>query len=167
MLALFITLAAPGLAQAPQPAAQAPVSGPIPDDLQMARMVWSTMVAVDQANHAGNYSVLRDLSAPGFQAANDGAKLTQIFASLRGSGVDLTTTLLIPPTYRAKPALVRADMLHAQGYFALRPTAINFDLYYQWVGDQWRLFGISIAPFQLVSPPSGNADAPAQGKHKP
>ena len=150
---------APAVVHAQQQAAQVAAT-PIPGELELAKMVWSTMVAVDHANRAGNYSVLRDLSAPGFQAANDGAKLTEIFASLRASGVDLTNTLLIPPTYRVKPAIIQPGVLRMQGVFAMRPTAIEFDLYFQWVNSQWRLFGVSVAPYQLVSPPPAAAVPP-------
>jgi hypothetical protein len=164
-VALLLPAGTPLKAQQSQQSPAA-LSGPIPGELEMAKMIWSTMVAVDHANRAGNYSVLRDLSAPGFQAANDGAKLTQIFASLRGSGIDLTNTLLVPPTYRARPTLVQAGMLRTQGYFAMRPNSINFDLYFQWTGNQWRLFGVAIEPFQLVNQQAAPAQ-PAKPARKP
>lgn len=162
LAAAGLVVAAPAIAQQ-QPAQQASTT-PIPGELELAKMVWATMVAVDQANRAGNYSVLRDLAAPGFQAANDGAKLTEIFASLRASGVDLTNTLLIPPTYRAKPAIIQPGVLRMQGVFAMRPNAIEFDLYFQWINNQWRLFGVSVAPYQLVSPPPAQPSKPAPGR---
>ena len=125
------------------------------------------MAAVHHANQAGNYSVLRDLAAPGFQINNDAAKLTQIFASLRSSGVDLSNTLLLAPTYRGAPQLAQPGLLRIQGYFGLRPTAINFDLYYQWVQGKWRLFGVSIGPAQIATqqpgPPQPQPPQPRQG----
>ncbi len=139
---------------------QAQPSAPIPSEVELAKMVWTTMIAVDQANKAGNYSVLRDLAAPGFQAANDNARLTQIFAQLRASNVDLSNTLLTVPSYRSRPAMVQPDMLRATGFFPLRPTAIEFDLVYQWAGDRWRLFGVAVAPFQLLQPAEQPAAAP-------
>jgi hypothetical protein len=41
----------------------------------------SALLALDQANKTGNYTVLRELGAPGFQAANTAARLSEIFAS--------------------------------------------------------------------------------------
>jgi hypothetical protein len=126
---------------------QAPIAtAPSVDQMALARLIWATMAAIQQANESGNYSVLRDISAPGFQAANDAAKLGQIFANLRATGLDLSNTLLLAPTYRSQPRMVRADMLQVQGFFGLRPTAINFELLYQYVAGRWRLFGVSIAP---------------------
>ena len=155
-VALALIVATPAIAQQ-APAAAPQSSAPVPGDLELAKMVWSTMAAVDHANRAGNYSVLRDLAAPGFQINNDAAKLTQIFASLRASGIDLSNTLLLAPTYRAPPRMVQPDILQVQGFFGLRPTAIAFDLYYQWVQGRWRLFGVSINPAQIASVQPGVA----------
>lgn len=117
----------------------------------MNKLVWSTMAAVDHANQAGNYSVLRDLAAPGFQTNNDAARLTQIFAPLRATHIDLSNALLLAPTYVGAPHRPSNDMLQVQGYFGLRPTAISFDLVYQWVVGKWRLFGIDIRPATIAT----------------
>jgi hypothetical protein len=146
----------PAFAQsAPAPQASpgvAPASAvPVPDDLTLAKLIWVTMAAVDNANQAGNYSVLRDLAAPGFQINNDAAKLTQIFATLRASGIDLSNTLLLAPTYSGPPTIPQPGIFRVRGYFGLRPTAIMFDLHYQWIYGKWRLFGVSIAPATMTN----------------
>ena len=43
-------------------------------------------------------------------------------------------------------------MLRLTGYFPTRPLQINFDLIFQNVGGQWRLFGISVATPQAPEP---------------
>ncbi|MBC7018053.1 hypothetical protein G6O44_25355, partial [Salmonella enterica subsp. enterica serovar Enteritidis] len=53
-------------------------------------LVRSTLLALDQANKTGNYTVLRDLGAPGFQAGNNAARLAEIFASQRNDKLDLS-----------------------------------------------------------------------------
>ena len=136
---------------------------PIPAPLELNKLVWSTMAAVDHANQAGNYSVLRDLAAPGFQINNDSARLATIFADLRASRIDLSNTLLLAPTLTATPSVVSPGVLRVQGFFGLRPTAIGFDLHYQWHAGRWKLFGVSIAPANLaaIQPPpaaSGRGD---------
>lgn len=132
-----------------QSAGPPPSSMPVPGELELAKLIWSTMAAIDHANIAGNYSVLRDLSSPAFQVANSSAQLSQTFSSLRDSSVDLSNTLLLAPSYAIAPAIVRPDILHVKGVFGLRPTAIGFDLYYQWIQGRWRLHGVSIAPASL------------------
>jgi hypothetical protein len=158
--------------QAPAPAARpAPSRVPIPDSLELNKLVWSTMAAVHHANLAGNYSVLRDLAATGFQVVNDSASLGQTFLSLRQSGIDLSNTLLLTPTFSAPPKIVSPTVMQLRGFFGLRPTAIAFDLVYEWSAGRWRLFGVSIAPANLAqiqpaasspnpAPPSKPATAP-------
>ena len=109
------------------------------------------MAAVDHANQAGNYSVLRDLSAPGFQINNDASRLSEIFASLRASRIDLSNTLLLTPSYSAAPRIIQPGVMQVRGLFGLRPTAISFDLFYQWNSGRWKLFGVSIAPLPIAT----------------
>ena len=153
MIALALLASATPLPAQQQPGAAVP--SPMPSEMELARLVWSTMAAVGQANETGNYSVLRDMAAPGFQTANDQSKLTQIFAGLRASGIDLSTTLLAVPVYRTPPRMVQPGMLQVQGGFGLRPRSVAFEMLYQWAGDKWRLFGVAIAPV----PASGAAPA--------
>ncbi|MDO9489299.1 MAG: hypothetical protein Q7J32_13075 [Sphingomonadaceae bacterium] len=147
-LGLLIAAAVPAAAQTPPPAAAA--TQPVPSALELSKMVWSTMLAIDHANRSGNYSVLRDLGSPGFQANNDAARLATIFADIRGQGIDLSNTILLAPTYSAAPAIIAPGVLRTQGSFGLRPTAISFDLYYQWDAGRWKLFGVSIMPVELA-----------------
>ncbi|HEX8225687.1 MAG TPA: hypothetical protein VF605_17890 [Allosphingosinicella sp.] len=119
-------------------------------------MVWSAMAALDHANQTGNYSVLRDLGAPDFQASNSTASLGGIFQALRASRVDLGYTLLIAPNFQFPPAFVQNGLLRVRGAFPLRPSAIGFDLLFQNISGQWRLFGIAVAPIVAQQPQSGS-----------
>lgn len=156
ILAAGMTASTGAAAQAPSAsAAQArpPLSNqPVPGELELAKMIWSTMAMVDHANRSGNYSVLRDTSATGFQIQNDPARLGEIFAPVRQSRVDLGNALIVAPTYTGAPRLLQTDMFQVKGYFPLRPTPIFFDLYYQWEQGRWKLFGISIEPGAMMEP---------------
>lgn len=158
LAALALCASMPLTAQAQQ--AAAPSAVPVPNELELSKLIWTTMAAVDHANLSGNYSVLRDLAAPGFQMNNDPARLTQIFASLRTSGVDLSNTLLLAPTYAMPPRLEQPGLLRVKGMFGLRPSAVAFDFYYQWVNGRWRMFGVSIAPVTMASQQPGPATPP-------
>ena len=147
-----------------EPAGMAPIAAvPVPNDLELNKLVWTTMLTVDGANQAGNYSVLRDISAPGFQINNDSAKLAQVFAGLRASRIDLANSLLLAPTYTSAPLRPSADLLELKGYFGLRPTSIDFDLVYQWVNGRWRIYGVNILPRTLANVMPNTAQ-PAQGR---
>ena len=137
--------AAAGPAAALQAPAPAALPG-APDSTVVHKLVWSAMAAIDQANLTGNYSVLRDLGAPSFQANNSAVTLAQVFAGIRNQGIDLSYTLTLIPTFQFPPAIQQGGLLRIRGVFPLRPTPIGFDLLYQNVNGQWRIFGISVVP---------------------
>ena len=161
------TASTPAQAQGASGALPPPSPMPEPNELELAKLIWSTMAAVDHANVAGNYSVLRDLSAPGFQMNNDAARLAKIFETLRASNVDLSNTMLLAPTYQTAPVIMSGNVLHVKGFFGLRPTAIGFDLYYQWLQGRWRLYGVSIVPAAMANVQPGGPPPPAQPPAQP
>jgi hypothetical protein len=145
LLLAAATLPAPVRAQAP--AAQAAPVVAVPDQLTLAKLVWSTMAAVDHANKTGNYFVLRDLGSPGFQSSNTALTLAGVFSRLRGQRLDLADTFLVEPLFDFPPRM-EGGLLRMRGAFRLRPTGIQFDLLYQWNGT-WQLHGIAINPVPM------------------
>jgi hypothetical protein len=111
---------------------------------QALYLIRSTLLSLNDANRSGNYTVLRDLAAPDFQARNTAADLSQSFSDLRRRNFDLYGAALLSPQLTAVPALDQRGFLHLAGYFPTRPQQINFDLLFQNVAKQWRLFGIAI-----------------------
>ncbi len=150
-LALALVAVSPVAAQ-PQPQAQAPQAA-VPDQLTILKMVWSSIAALHHANETGNYSVLRDLGAPGFQQANSAATLAGVFQAVRSQQVDLSNALVVTPNYDFPPAIVENGLLRIRGNFPLRPNPIGSDLLFQNVAGQWRLFGIAVAPLVPPAPP--------------
>ena len=142
---------------------QAPPSvRPVPDQLEMSKLIWSTILAVDHANRSGNYSVLRDLGAQGFQINNNAAQLAQVFAGIRERRIDLSNALLVPPTYSEAPRQVQEDIFEVKGIFQLRPTSIYFDIFYRWEQGRWKLFGIDIQPLDMVDSMPGPSQVQQQ-----
>lgn len=136
----------------PQPVQGQPAAASVPDPLTILRLVWSSIAALDHANQTGNYSVLRDLGAPSFQTNNTSATLGGIFQALRNQQVDLSYALVVTPTYEFPPAIVQSGLLRVRGLFPLRPAPIAFDLLFQSVAGQWRLFGVAVAPIVAQQP---------------
>jgi hypothetical protein len=142
--------------EAPRPAAPAAA---LPVSLEQALyLIRSTLLTLNDANRSGNYTVLRDLAAPGFQAKNSAADLALIFSDLRRRNVDLYAVALLAPQLARPPALEANGMLRLSGHFPTRPLQINFDLLFQNVDNHWRLFGVSVAtpkaPAQANLPPA-------------
>jgi len=152
--AAFLAAAAvPAAAQAPAPAAN---QSAVPDPIVINKLIWSAMAALDQANQTGNYSVLRDLGAPSFQTSNSAATLGGIFQALRNQQVDLGYTLVVGPNLQFPPTIVQGGLLRIRGSFPLRPAPIGFDLLFQNISGQWKLFGIAVAPIVPAAPQSGS-----------
>lgn len=112
---------------------------------QALYLIRATLLTLNDANRSGNYTVLRDLAAPAFQAKNTAADLSIIFADLRRRNFDLYAAAIIAPRLDAPPERDRSGMLRLAGVFATRPLQIHFDLLFQAVDGKWKLFGISVA----------------------
>ncbi|MET0676415.1 MAG: hypothetical protein ABW175_11500 [Bradyrhizobium sp.] len=137
-----ILIAASAVAGYPQ--APSGVAKPAPIDRNgVLMMVRSTLLALDHGNKTGNYTVLRDLGAPGFQT-NTAARLAEIFASQRRDNVDLSGVAVIDPQLSLLPQIEANGMMRMAGFFPSVPTQVNFDLMFAPVNGQWRLFGISV-----------------------
>jgi hypothetical protein len=120
------------------------------------------MLALQHANDTGNYTVLRDIGAPGFQAANTAARLSEIFANLRAQKIDLSVLSVLDPQLANGPQIDQAGMMLIEGQFPTTPAQVGFRLLFAPVDSRWRLFGISI---NLIPTP-GNG-APAEPSQRP
>jgi hypothetical protein len=136
-----------------QPAQQQQPAMPASTE-QALYLIRSTLLTLNDANRSGNYTVIRDLAAPDFQARNTAADLSQIFSDLRRRNFDLYGAALLAPQLTAVPALDQRGFLRLAGYFPTKPQQIDFDLLFQNVASQWRLYGISVA----------TPDAPTAGR---
>lgn len=136
-------------------------------------LIRETLLALDQANKTGNYTVLRDLGSPEFQS-NTAARLAEIFAQQRKDNIDLSGVAVIDPQLTMLPQIESNGMMHMAGFFPSVPTQVNFELMYAPVGGRWKLFGISVsfgqsAP-QAPQPPAPNSarlPAPAKQPERP
>jgi hypothetical protein len=126
-----------------QPPAQ-PQPAPMPDPFKLNMLIRGTIVALNQANQTGNYSVLRDLAAPAFRETNNTARLAEIFAPLRARGLDLSPVFFINPALIREPAIEKSGALHVTGYFPSRPQQVIFDMYFAPMGGAWRVIGLAV-----------------------
>jgi hypothetical protein len=165
------------VAQQPQPAPPQPAPSHTPQPQQAApkpanidrngvlMLVRSALLALDQANKTGNYTVLRDLGAPGFQV-NTAAHLAEIFAKQRNDRLDLSGVAVIDPQLTILPQIEASGMMHMAGFFPSVPSQVNFELLYAAVDSQWRLYGISVNVGQSapIAPPAASPPPAAQVK---
>jgi hypothetical protein len=175
LAAVVAATASAGHAQKTSPA-QAPKPAQI-DRNGVLILIRSTLLALDQANKTGNYTVLRDIGAPGFQS-NTAARLGDIFAKLRNDSLDLSGVAVIDPQLNLLPQIEANGLMHMAGFFPSVPSQVNFDLAFAPVNGQWRLFGISVsigqsgpaapaAPDAQKQPAPNNVKQPAAAKSAP
>lgn len=107
-------------------------------------LIRTTLVAVQQANQTGIYSVLYSLSAPGFQKMNSPERLSQIFANLRAKHFDLSGVVVLEPQLMVMPEIYSNGVMRMAGFFPSVPMQVVFDLQFMPVDGQWRLIGVSI-----------------------
>ncbi len=155
--------AAPPPASSPnQPATASPTLA-VPQPEVLLVLIRTTLVALNQAVQTGNFTVLRDLGSPDLQAANSPAQLGVIFASLRNRNIDLSPVVVVTPEVSEPPQITQDQMLRLVGYFPTTPLQIQFEMLFQPVNGQWRLFGMAVntavppATTAQETPPTPNA----------
>lgn len=160
LISMFLLLPS-AMSQAQTPQAKAPSPGvAVPGPEVLLLLVRSALIALDHANKTGNYSVLRELGGPALQAHSSG-QLSNLFANLRSQNVDLLPAAVVTPQLTRPPSISPQDHLILAGTFPTQPQNIAFDIVYQPVQGQWRLFGMNVA-LSAPGAAAGVATAPAE-----
>jgi hypothetical protein len=171
---LFLGVCFGALAQGAPASKQAAPAAPagdqvvMPDAEKIVLLLRVALITLNDALQTGNFTVLRDMGAPGFRDANTAARLSQSFSDLAAKNIDLSSVSIIAPQLSQPPALDQAKgMLHLKGYFPGQPVQINFEMLYQAVDGRWRLFGLSVQPGPPTqSAPAAKATGPASSAVK-
>jgi hypothetical protein len=138
-----------------QPSPTQTIAVPAPEVLLV--LVRSALIALDHANRTGNYTVLRELGGPGLQR-HSSAQLSNIFANLRSQNVDLLPVAIVTPQLTQPPSVSPERLLQLVGLFPTQPRHIQFEVVYQAVNGQWRLFGLNVS-LVAAAPPAPQASA--------
>ena len=130
-----------------KPAATRTAANPPPQTMlpQTLYLVRSTLLALHDANRTGNYTVLRDLSAPGVRDRTSSADVAQVFAALRKGNLDLSVAALVAPELNGPPMLDAAKRLHLNGEYPTTPSRIVFELVFEQVNGHWLLSDLAIS----------------------
>jgi hypothetical protein len=145
----------------------------VPDEYKLNLMIRTTLIALNQANQTGNYSVLRDLAAPQFQLVNSNVQLADIFADIRRRNLDLSPIIFFTPKLIRPPTIQQDGILRMTGYFETKPDRVSFDMGFAQIDGQWRLAALIVEVKPPAKPaPAGGAtrggeDAPKNSKGAP
>ena len=141
---------------APAQAAPAQVPAVVPEPEALLMLIRTTLVALNQANQTGNYTVLRDLGSANFQATNSSAQLAIAFTNLRQQNLDLSPVTVVAPQVTQPPQIRDKGLLEIAGFFPTAPLQIRFQMYFERVGKAWRLYAMSVSavpPAAAATPP--------------
>ncbi len=151
--------AAPTLAQeAPAPVAEPPAAAApatpqpvaMPQGETILLLIRTGLLTLNDALQTGNFTVLREMGAPGFAQANSAEKLKAVFANL--NGMDLSSVATMAPKLSQAPALDPvSNRLRMTGVFPGQPIGIAFDLLFEPVNGKWRMFGIAVQPVKVTA----------------
>jgi hypothetical protein len=142
-------------AQATQAPAETVRPSSLPDEARLIILIRTTIIALNQANRTNNYSVLHDLGSPNFQAANSPDRLRELFSALRERDLDLGPIMVISPRLFQEPRIDDRGRLRLTGFFPSQPEQVNFDLAFEMVEGEWRLFGIGVNTSRVDQPAIG------------
>jgi len=132
------------VASKPNDVAQQPKQQMAIDRAELAMLIKSTIVALQNANQTGNYSVLRDLGTPVFRERFDQAMLTAAFSNLRARHVNLTPIMLLQPNLAKEPELTPRNQLHIAGYFQTQPLQVKYEMLFLHIDGVWRIDGLAV-----------------------
>lgn len=117
---------------------------PMPDKKLAHALIYETLIAVNNANQTGNYTVLHGLGAPGFRQKFSIQDLAATFAALRQRQINLRPVVLLQPKISQSQFLPSKKIWRLRGHMATQPAQLNFELQYQYVRANWRLHALTI-----------------------
>ena len=135
--------------------AQAATSPTEVSGTEISVLVRSTVVALDQANRTGNYSVVHDLGDGSFRGAYSQAALADMFRAFRDQNVALNSVVLFDAQLDAPPQLTQDGYLRVLGHFPTLPNEVIFDITYRFEDGPWRIDGISVG---MRKPPAASPE---------
>ena len=140
--------------QAPPPATHTnaqPAAIPMPAPQVLLMLVRSTLVALNQANFTGNYSVLHALGTPRLQATVTPVELGIAFTELRSQNLDLSPVLLLSPALSEPASFTPDGALRLAGEFGTSPAKIAFVTVFMPVDGIWRLDALSVQALPVAA----------------
>ena len=137
-----------------------------PDAAKLRILIYNSLIALNQANLTGNYTVLRDLGSSHFRSGNSAAYLSELFADLRKRRIDLAPIVVFEPKLIKRPEVSEEGLLRLTGFFDTAPEKVAFDLVFIVEDGDWRLVGIAADTRAVDSPPAASPGAESVTKGK-
>lgn len=135
------------------------VSGP-----EISMLIRTTLVALQQANITGNYTVLRDLGSNSFRTLNNPVRLGNIYGKLREAEIDLSPVVLLDPLLTKAPLIDANQVLIIEGFFPTLPLNIFFKMGFRFEFGAWRLLTLSVGAQEPKAEAASDTKKTASGQ---
>lgn len=122
-------------------------------------LIRDVLIAINQGNWTGNYTVLRDYASSDFSSANDPTRLAGLFAPVREAGLDMLPILSTEPEILSTQAANANTQMRLTGYFPIMPEHVSFDLVFVNEKSRWVLLDVSVGKFDPIKTPAPTQDA--------
>jgi hypothetical protein len=126
--------------------------GAIPEEY--IALIRATLIALNQANITGDYSVLYGLGTPEFMKVTNADALAKAFAEFRHQNLDLNAAAVAMPKLIAPPKIDDKGNLRLTGTLAAKPVDIRFDLACRKIDGRWRYAGLGVTASPHGTPPA-------------
>ena len=129
------------------PQAGASIASPqsdIPGDAELKQMVTASILALDEAVQAEDFTQFRAKTADVWQQQATAAQLQQSFQSFIDKEVHLAGVKDVTPEFDTPPAVDSNHVLVVAGHYATHPSQVKFKLKYLKEGQEWKLLGIDV-----------------------
>jgi hypothetical protein len=114
-------------------------------------LVKNALLAVNQGNLTGNYTVLRDLASPAFREKNSAADLAAIFQNVRQQKLDMSPIVALEPAL-SQPQISADGQIALSGYFEAQQMRVNFQLVFiKAPTNGWMIHGVSLNAVPLAA----------------
>jgi hypothetical protein len=138
----------------PPPAGRAVPFGP-----GEAILLRSTLIAFNQANATGDYSVVVALAAPEFAAAHPDRSMASLFRPWRDKARDFGFAAITDPALDEPPLIDENGVLRLVGSLPTPNFKLEFNFTYKKVGNRWALAGFALGDGALrIASDSAAAD---------
>ena len=98
----------------------------MPEAERIVLQLRTSLLTHNDALQTGNFTVLRDVSAPSVREANSAARLSEIFGNLAPQNIDLAAIAILTPQLSEAPILdTNASLLRTKGFFPGQPSLPN------------------------------------------
>lgn len=116
----------------------AQVESKVPSAAVQEMLIKTYLIALNNANLTGNYTVLQERLSKPFREQFDAARLKKIFKSFADKQVDFGIIAAKPPVPTTESKIDERGALILRGYFDTEPTRVLYDLAFIPSEHKWK-----------------------------